>query len=265
MQEYYNTHSPLSDNLLFVSVLTRDANYQRYFTHINNHVNIITSGSLSIKTGSERIEVRSGNAVILPVGLPHHIETAEGCTQIGIELNYKMQTGNILSLLLPYFNAGINVIPMSVTKQNYVEMKHLILNFSEIERLAVINKAEGYLLEMMLSHKNKDNIFKGQFLSLLDEGNPCLLTLTDVMSKLHYSKTHVERLMHESFGTSVTEYLRGFRLETAKQLLCDTNMTVAQIAEYTGFSDSAHFIKSFSRRYGMTPKRYKKTAIVTFD
>ena len=241
MQEYYKTCSPLADNLLFVSVLTRDANYQRYFTHINNHVNIITSGSLTVETGDERIEVPSGNAVILPVGLAHHIETAEGYTQIGIELNDKMQTGGIMPLLLPYFNAGISIIPVSETKQNYVEMKHLILNFSEIERHAVINKAEGYLLEMMLSHKNKDNSFKGEFLSLLDEGNPCLLTLTDVMNKLHYSKTHVERLMNESFGTSVTEYLRSFRLETARQLLFDTNMSVSQIAECTGFSDSSYF------------------------
>ena len=50
------------------------------------------------------------------------------------------------------------------------------------------------------------------------------------------------------------------RIERAKQLLQDPAMRVHEVAEQVGYSDVAHFSKSFKRFTGMTPGEYRDGA-----
>jgi AraC-like DNA-binding protein len=52
-------------------------------------------------------------------------------------------------------------------------------------------------------------------------------------------------------------YLRGLRMDRAKRLLREEELTVAQVADAVGFSDPYHFSRVFRQHVGMPPSRYR--------
>ena len=47
-------------------------------------------------------------------------------------------------------------------------------------------------------------------------------------------------------------------MEKAKELLCSTNMKVAQVSEHVGFANVSYFCRSFREYYGSSPESYRK-------
>jgi len=72
------------------------------------------------------------------------------------------------------------------------------------------------------------------------------------------SKSHFHRIYRELFGTSCKEDIITSRLEKVKWLLENTSLTVAQIADKSGYSNTSHFIRQFSSRTGLTPSAYRR-------
>ena len=61
-------------------------------------------------------------------------------------------------------------------------------------------------------------------------------------------------------GTSPMKYLNQRRLANASKLLMNTEMSVNEIAEYSGFADPAYFSRIFHRNMGVSPKAYRRMA-----
>lgn len=68
-----------------------------------------------------------------------------------------------------------------------------------------------------------------------------------------YSPDHVGRMMREFTGTPLHEYVLSRKIDRARLLLRETDLTVADVAQYLGFSDSSHFSRVFRRLTGTKP------------
>lgn len=60
-------------------------------------------------------------------------------------------------------------------------------------------------------------------------------------------------------GLSPIQYLNRRRLETACQLLRDTDYSVSDISSQTGFSSQSYFTQIFRKHYGITPIKYRQS------
>jgi AraC family transcriptional regulator, transcriptional activator of the genes for pyochelin and ferripyochelin receptors len=58
------------------------------------------------------------------------------------------------------------------------------------------------------------------------------------------------------FSTTVFGYLHQYRMERAKQLLEEGNLSITQIAHAVGFANRGYFAASFRKKFGMNPKAY---------
>lgn len=71
-----------------------------------------------------------------------------------------------------------------------------------------------------------------------------------------------ERSFHRRFkratGQSALDYLNGLRLRTARELLQQSNLTVAEIAQTVGIGDPGYFGRLFKRQFGDTPAQYRR-------
>ena len=76
-------------------------------------------------------------------------------------------------------------------------------------------------------------------------------------ARLGVSERHVRRIFEAQFGVSPLQYLQTRRLLTAKQLLTDTGLPVAQIALCSGFASVRRFNASFLQHYGLNPTRLR--------
>ena len=58
-------------------------------------------------------------------------------------------------------------------------------------------------------------------------------------------------------GMTLVAYLNHVRLTNATRLLRETNRSIADIADATGYSDQSYFDKRFKRAFGRTPKEFR--------
>ena len=58
-------------------------------------------------------------------------------------------------------------------------------------------------------------------------------------------------------GMTLVAYLNHVRLANAARLLRETDRSIADIADATGFSDQSYFDKRFKRGFGRTPKEFR--------
>lgn len=63
-------------------------------------------------------------------------------------------------------------------------------------------------------------------------------------------------LMHK--GNSLGRHILLARLQRARDLLCSSDLHVAQIQAATGFDSAAHFAYAFRRRFGMSPSDMRR-------
>lgn len=83
------------------------------------------------------------------------------------------------------------------------------------------------------------------------------ITLSDVAEQVFVSQWHLSKLINRHMGQSFLDLLSGMRIERAKALLKNPSMRVHEVAEQAGFSDVAHFSRSFKNLVGKTPGEYR--------
>jgi AraC-like DNA-binding protein len=59
------------------------------------------------------------------------------------------------------------------------------------------------------------------------------------------------------YNKSVKGFIQSARMDTARDLLVNTDLTIAEIVHLIGLSNGGHFSKLFKRAFGMTAKEYR--------
>ncbi|MFD7669276.1 helix-turn-helix domain-containing protein [Streptomyces sp. NPDC059788] len=85
------------------------------------------------------------------------------------------------------------------------------------------------------------------------------LTLADIADEVHLSVFHLVRVFRGATGETPHRYLIRLRIEEAKRLLRDTDLTTARIAEHCGFADPSALSTAFLRHTGVRPSAYRNS------
>lgn len=88
------------------------------------------------------------------------------------------------------------------------------------------------------------------------------LTIENIAEPLHIHPSYLSAIFKKSTGLSVNSYINNYRITIAKQLLANTENDISTIANLTGFYDSQHFLKTFKKVCGTTPKNFRKNYTV---
>ncbi len=83
-------------------------------------------------------------------------------------------------------------------------------------------------------------------------------TVEILAENLFMSRVQLYRKTKAVLGISISDYIQNIRLEKAKELLLEDNLTISDVAYSTGFSSPNYFSTSFKNKYGKTPNKYKK-------
>ena len=80
---------------------------------------------------------------------------------------------------------------------------------------------------------------------------PNLRTMADAAAM---SPFHFQRLFRATTGLTPHQYVNTRRMERARRMLSETGAKVAHVAAELGFSDLAHFRRTFRRQFNQTPR-----------
>jgi AraC-like DNA-binding protein len=86
------------------------------------------------------------------------------------------------------------------------------------------------------------------------------LDLTAMAAAAGFSRYHFAREFRTAFGETPGAYLSRRRVERAKDLLVNANLTVTEICMVVGFSSLSSFSRRFSELVGCSPSEYRRTA-----
>lgn len=85
------------------------------------------------------------------------------------------------------------------------------------------------------------------------------ITLEDVAGQVFVSQWHLSKLINRETGMGFLDLLSRMRVEQAKKQLSDPSKRISDAAFESGFSDVAHFSKTFKKITGRTPGEYRNS------
>ena len=83
------------------------------------------------------------------------------------------------------------------------------------------------------------------------------ITVSKLTEVLGVSQPYLYKIYKKAFGKSPKDFIIEYRINQAKRILSETDLSVADTARSVGFSDSFAFSKCFSSRQGCSPTEYR--------
>ena len=84
------------------------------------------------------------------------------------------------------------------------------------------------------------------------------VTVADAAKAAGYSPSHFMRVFKAETGQTFVSYLTDYRLTAASYYLTETGDPIGAIASRCGFDNFSYFIRLFRKRYGVSPRDYRK-------
>ena len=85
------------------------------------------------------------------------------------------------------------------------------------------------------------------------------LTLQNLGDALHASPYYLSHVFKEASGYSPMQYLTRRRIGEAQNLLVETDLPIARIAEQVGYDTQNYFNLQFSKYVGMPPRKFRQS------
>ena len=132
-----------------------------------------------------------------------------------------------------------------------------------LSSLAVFNihllriwRAHGFIHETEQYEQDEDYSIH-DILMYIDAHSSEALKIETLANMCHMSYSYFAKTFHKLYGQSCKEYIEFVRLCKVENLLLFTDYDLNYISMETGFSDCSHLIRTFKKKYGLTPKRYR--------
>ena len=91
----------------------------------------------------------------------------------------------------------------------------------------------------------------------LDSNYASKITIDDLAKLSNLNKYYLIHSFNKYFGSSPINYLCGIRIRAAKELLENSDYSISQISQSTGFSSQSYFTQCFIKNCGISPSNYR--------
>lgn len=247
-----------------------------HHSHPYYELSYIEHGACRFLIENEMYDLRDGDFLLLPPQLFHYTRYLFGaCRRCGVyfrmedlgeELPGHMPGGEGFFGQMRLFQTPdgsrrqIDTLlgRMAAEEQSFDARSPLLLRLHLQELLLLCSRVCSFL------HENQTDIHTTDRQVLLaaryiNEHFRQQLTAADIAAAAGFSPNYLSRKFREAAGIGVHDYLVYTRLRSAASELLSTDRSVTEIALHCGFSDSNYFKDAFKKKYGVTPREYRKT------
>lgn len=133
------------------------------------------------------------------------------------------------------------------------------VNFSGAVYQSMVNK--------VFSYNNAENLENPQYEKLCalrssirkDPAYPW--KISEIADSLYLSKSYLQKIYKTFFNKSIIEEMIEFRIDMARKLLEETQLTVTEISRRCGYSSYNYFVRQFRANVGCTPVEYRENSV----
>lgn len=164
------------------------------------------------------------------------------------------------NLIYTIFNT-IEQLQLNSTQLNLSKIRL----FKSIDLAPSLDELEQILIELLLEIEVKLNeqgdrrnkIVLQRIYSYVDQNYDQDISLSELAQQLHLNYSYLSSYFKQQTNENLTAYINKVRVEKAKQLLADWNLSISEISRLTGFSEHNYFSKVFKKLTGQTPAEYR--------
>ncbi|MCB1193621.1 MAG: helix-turn-helix transcriptional regulator [Leptospiraceae bacterium] len=155
----------------------------------------------------------------------------------------------LLNLSLELFNNGKDRLKVENLVQDLIY--YYLKDFSDIQ----LNRIKTYSIDRNVLYKIEE---------FVRDENVESITLEQLSNFSGLSTFHFNRMFKKLYSLTPFQFVKLIRLKKSRELLDSGEKNLSFIAYECGFSDQAHFCRSFKERYGVSPGNYlrKKLKII---
>ena len=255
--------------------------------HKHNYIefNYVYKGKLTEVIHNKKIELQEGEIIFLNKDITHEIEKS---SEDDIIINFIIRTeffdfilnlsesdNIIFNFLLKslYLNKNSKgeYLYFKVSNENNIQeiLEKIIIEIYEPTMMSstTIKLLVGLLIVELIkkpnnievySEDNYDNLIIIEVLKYIDNNysTATLFEISEIVNQPHYK---ISKLVKKHTNMTFKELLQEKRLNKAKQLLNETDISIVEIISLVGYENLTYFYKIFKEKYGYTPKDFRKS------
>ena len=246
------------ENLTFVSTgIMTAVSAKKPFTRKTNGFIFVKTGSMTFHFTNKSITVNTGEMIFIPIheAYTRTICPDTKCTYMSIR-----------------FLANIeNPEPVLYKLDGYYDKDYVCNHFADLWNMG--NSADRYkcyslfynLLAYISNNENQNYAEKKKFEIIkpaLEYLKSHIFDTSLKVDSLHYlcgiSDTYFRRIFIAEFGTTPQKYITAKRLSQAESIIISRNFdSLSDVAYSVGYSDPLYFSKLFTKKFGVSPSKYK--------
>lgn len=231
-------------------------------------------GGVTFRIDGELYRVRAGEIIFYPADLPHSIvDTDEKSWEVSF-VTFTCEKGQIDRLAGRVFVADGSIADrirwlfrfggeyfynLPPKGDNTVGM---YCRAGELELARIRSELEAILSSLCLSHSRKRSERRSEaFNAAVEYMNSHLgeqIPLSRLALEVGVSVSTLKKAFQKESGGGVNSYYIDLKLGRAAKLLCESDLSVGEIADRLGFATQFYFSEQFKARYGIPPLTYRK-------
>ncbi len=223
-------------------------------------------------------EINKGDVLIIPPRIPHKVDIPVYSEYERYVIYFRMEYMCSFSPLTEKLLSGLFIHPAYDALNIHLEEERMTALVSLIEKNRYYLNTPGYAQEIYIQHAffeillllskevyiqnsvdviNRNlNYYKiKDVLAYVYSNFSQDLSLSNLTAKFYISKTYLNKMFKLHTGFTVNQYIIAVRIAAAKKLL-QKGIPVSQIYEQVGFNNYSHFIRTFKKIVGISPKQY---------
>jgi AraC-like DNA-binding protein len=242
--------------------------------HENWEIHYITAGKGILRTNTDEYEIRPGIMFITGPGIIHTQE----CDPADPMEEYGLRFTIIRSQKHRESNSAISTVLRRLEDCHFIFTEfdfdciypiNQILAECTGGRIASSYRMQNLLTDLLISTARcigttevldeKPNINRHEILELYMRTYKNNISVEELSKKLHISSRQLRRIISDSYSSTMTGQKNRLRIETARRLLKETDLSIAEIAEETGFNSPEYFSRCFKKMCGVSPDAFRKS------
>ena len=242
--------------------------------HDSAEVILLKEGNAKISINTKQIELKSGDIVFIPPYCVHSL-TGEAAETIGIVYGLSLITPEISSRSAEEVLCRDRITDFVIDERAgcYFALRKAVTEGREI----YLAEGPAYKLKMLASLLEITAILAENYLTeeeeterqerlrpvfgYIEQNYAQNIPISVLSRMINVCDDHFIRLFKAATNKSPVKYINDFRIGEAMKLLINTDLTVAEIAYKTGFSDQSYMTRRFKAALKITPIGYRRSVI----
>ncbi len=154
----------------------------------------------------------------------------------------------------------ISLFKECISERTRCEFGYDILMNVNISRLLTymvrVWREHGFDTTKLVESMKEETEFD-QILEYIDEHSNETILVSDLAKRCNMSYSNFAKSFKQMYGKSCKDYIEYIKISKTQDMLLFTDFDLKYISQVAGFSDCSHFIKTYKKIMGITPKQHK--------